>query len=162
MKSSQLETPVLLCAFNRPDKARQVFEMIRKARPKRFYLAVDGPAHDGQKAEVGFCQGLVDLVDWSCEVHTRFAASNQGCGQGMKNAIDWFLEEEEMGIILEDDCLPSESFFPFCEELLLRYRDSSEVGSILGNNFGYEGPKERSYEFGPLFHAWGWATWRGA
>lgn len=34
MKRSQLKTPVLLIAFNRPDLTEKVFEEIRKARPK--------------------------------------------------------------------------------------------------------------------------------
>ncbi len=40
----------------------------------------------------------------------------------MKAAIDWFFENEEAGIILEDDCHPSQDFFRFQDEMLDRYR----------------------------------------
>ena len=54
---------------------------------------------------------LSSNVDWDCEVKTLFRDKNLGCKYAVSSAIDWFFENEEMGIILEDDCLPSQSFF---------------------------------------------------
>ena len=34
--------------------------------------------------------------------------------------INWFFENEEEGVILEDDVLPIQSFFEYCDELLER------------------------------------------
>jgi hypothetical protein len=58
----------------------------------------------------------MDNIDWKCEVKTLFREKNLGCKYLVREAIDWFFENEKMGIILVDDCLPSLSFFQYCEE----------------------------------------------
>jgi hypothetical protein len=65
-----------------------------------------------------------------------------------------------MGIILEDDCLPSQSFFWFCEELLERYKDDMRVWQVGGSNF-QNGIKrgDGDYYFSKYNHIWGWASW---
>jgi hypothetical protein len=77
--------------------------------------------------------------------------------------MSWFFEHEEEGIILEDDCLPSPSFFSFCAELLERYRHDTRIMQIGGNNFENENTRgEYSYFFSNMIYIWGWATWRRA
>ena len=79
----------------------------------------------------------------------------------MSSAITWFFEREEEGIILEDDCLPAPEFFPFCDDLLARYRDNPDIWCITGDNFQQGIPRgEASYYFSKYPHVWGWATWR--
>jgi hypothetical protein len=105
---------------------------------------------------------MVGDINWGCEVTTNFQESNLGCGLGVSTAITWFFENEERGIILEDDIIPHPSFFPFCEELLVRHQNDSHVFAISGCNF--VPPEEISthgdYRFSQVPHIWGWATWR--
>ena len=84
-----------------------------------------------------------------------------GCGAAVSGAITWFFENVEAGIILEDDCLADPSFFPFCEEMLARYRDCPQVMHISGNN-NQDNMKDYaySYYFSVYSHIWGWAAWR--
>jgi hypothetical protein len=165
MENKSLETPILMVIFNRPDKTRVVFEAIRKARPKRLYFAADGPRphvpSDQEKCRE--TREIVKEVDWDCEVKTLFRDQNLKCGLAVSSAISWFFEHETEGIILEDDCLPSPSFFPYCQQLLERYRDDSRVMHIGGNNFlnGWKN-SDYSYYFSRNGHIWGWATWRRA
>jgi len=65
---------------------------------------------------------------------------------------------------LEDDCLPSTTFFSFCEELLAKYREDMRVMHIGGNNFESTDQRDRefSYRFSNMTYVWGWATWRRA
>jgi hypothetical protein len=159
-------TPVLLIIFNRADTTRLVFEAIRKARPPRLYVAADGPrphvASDQQKCAEA--RKIVERVDWPCEVKTLFHDKNLNCGKAPSTAMSWFFENEEQGIILEDDCLPSQSFFRYCQELLEKYKDDSRVMHIGGNNFlgGWRNDPDYSYYFSRSGHIWGWATWRRA
>jgi hypothetical protein len=74
-------------------------------------------------------------VDWDCEIKTLFRDHNLGCKHGCISAIDWFFENEEMGIILEDDILPDHSFFKYCEDLLIKHYDDNTVIHINGANF---------------------------
>ena len=121
------DTPLLMIAFNRPEKTRRVFDAVRAAAPKRLYLAADGPRAD-VPSDVDRCdrtRHVLEDVTWPCEVQRLYQTENLGCKRGVGAAIDWFLTHEESGIILEDDCIPTLDFFPFCAELLDRYRDDS-------------------------------------
>ena len=85
-----------------------------------------------------------------------------GCGKAVSKAISWFFNEVEKGIILEDDCLPSRSFFSFCEELLEKYNDNENIYVISGNNFLNNRVGNASYYFSAYGPIWGWASWRRA
>ena len=132
-----LKTAVLFLIFNRPDTTKQVFEAIRKSKPPRLYVAADGPRTDksGEAEKVEQVRRIAMQVDWNCEVKTLFREENLGCGKAVSSAITWFFKNEEEGIILEDDCLPNQSFFWFCEELLERYRDDMRIMAVSGDNF---------------------------
>lgn len=161
-----MHTAVLMVIFNRPETTRQVFDAIREARPERLYIAADGPRKNkpGERERCEECKSIVSDVDWACEVKTLFRAENLNCGRGPSSAFSWFFENEEEGIILEDDCLPSQSFFWFCQELLERYRHDNRIMHIGGNNFlnGWKKDDDYSYYFSQSGHIWGWATWRRA
>lgn len=156
-------TPILFLTFNRLDTTKRVFSKIAKAQPPRIYLASDG-AREAIAGEAKKVQSVRDYllanIDWQCEIKTLFREKNFGCKYAVSGAIDWFFEHEEMGIILEDDCLPDQSFFPYCEELLERYKNNDEIYLISGD--GRFSPKSRnqSYHFIGYSLIWGWATWR--
>jgi hypothetical protein len=157
-----LKTPVLLIIFNRPDTTQQVFDAIRLAEPRQLFVAADGP-REGKNGEAEKCRrarGIVKQLDWDCEVKTLFQEKNLGCGLGPATAINWFFENVEEGIILEDDCLPHPDFFRFCEELLAHHRHNERIMEISGDNF-QDGHKRgnASYYFSAYPHNWGWATW---
>jgi hypothetical protein len=164
--NSPLTTAVLLVIFNRPDTTRLVFEAIRKARPPRLYIAADGPRPhvEGDEVKCMEARMIQYEVDWECEVKTMYSETNLNCGIGPSSAFTWFFEHEEEGIILEDDCLPSQSFFWFCQELLTLYRNDTRIMHIGGNNFlrGWQHDPDYSYYFSRSGHIWGWATWRRA
>lgn len=105
---------------------------------------------------------VVDKVDWDCRVFTLFRDDNIGCSLGPRTAFDWFFSHETEGIILEDDCLPQQSFYSFCEELLERHRHDDRVIGISGCNLGYELKNGNSYTFSRIMNMWGWATWKRA
>jgi hypothetical protein len=160
-----LQTPVLFLVFNRPETTRRVFDVIRQKRPTQLFVAADGP-REGREGEAEKCEQvrrIATAVDWPCEVHTLFRNQNLGCGVAPAQAITWFFEQVEEGIILEDDCLPNLSFFEFCEVLLDRYRNHMEVMHIGGFNLqlGHKRGND-SYFYSRYTHIWGWATWRRA
>lgn len=159
-----LRTPVLFIAFNRYDSARSVFEAIRTARPPRLYFACDGARNEQERPKCDKVRSLVELVDWPCEVFTKFSDVNLGVKMGEATAMSWFWENEEMGIVLEDDTHPVQSFFWYCEELLERYKDDERVWAIMGNNLMTEmkPPTDDSYYWSCHGYGayWGWAGWR--
>ena len=165
MPSKYFSEPVLVIAFNRPDHLRVLLARLREIRPTNLYVAIDGPRSHvpGESDRVRMCRELLDTIDWTCELRTLIHDTNLGCGTGVSTAITWFFENVEQGLILEDDIIPTHSFFPFCEELLERYRDDERVFAISGCNFvpseGLSQP-DAPYRFSQVPHIWGWATWR--
>lgn len=160
------EVPVVLIAFNRPDLTRRVVDAVAAARPSTVFLLADGPrdgaADDVQKvAEV---RDILDAAPWAGAVHRRYLEANLGCGPAVASGLDWVFSQVERAIILEDDCLPDPSFFPFCEELLERYVDDERVMHVSGSNWGADPSAYLgwSYGFGGFASVWGWATWRRA
>lgn len=155
--------PVLLIGFNRPDFMAAQVAAVRAAKPTRLYVAVDGPRSD-RPVEVEKCRAVrecVKLVDWPCEVKTLFREKNLGCKMGVSGAIMWFFENEEEGIVLEDDCRPSEDFLRFASEMLVRYREDGRVGLVAGfNAFDLQSDRQASYHFSEHLDIWGWASWR--
>ncbi len=164
MKKSKLNTPVALIIFNRPEYTFKVFEVIAKARPAKLLITSDGPRPHrvGEAEKVDLARSIVSMVDWDCEVLTNFSSINRGCKYGPAKGIDWVFEQVEEAIILEDDCLPSLSFFRFCQELLDFYREDRRIAMIAGSNLlggSFDGITE-SYFFSRHTYCWGWATWR--
>ena len=160
-----LTTPVLFMIFNRPDTTQKVFNAIRQAKPKQLFVAADGPREEteGEKEKCKQARKVIEQVDWNCEVKTLFRDKNLGCKIADTFAIDWFFENVDEGIILEDDCLPSQSFFWFCQELLEYYRSDRRIMMVSGNNFQFGKARgEGSYYFSKYVQVWGWATWRRA
>lgn len=159
-------TPILFLIFNRPEKTKKVLEVLQILKPAKLYIVADGP-REGNLTDISLCNDTRDLalkmIDWPCELITQFRNENVGCGKGVSDAITWFFNQVEEGIILEDDCLPDLSFFEFCSVLLNRYRDNHRIMHIGGNNFQFgqiRGDGDYYYSF--FSHNWGWATWRRA
>jgi hypothetical protein len=156
-------TPILFILFANPDTASRVFEQIRKVQPKRLYVAADAPRTNRQGEELRCIKtrAIIEQVDWDCEVKTLFQDRNLGPETAISKAITWFFEQEEQGVILEHDCLPDLSFFPFCEELLNKYKEDTRIGHIGANCFLPAIIDDNiSYDFCSMSHIWGWATWR--
>lgn len=160
---SLFNTPVLFTIFNRLDKTKKVFDVIKHRKPKYLFIAADGPRKwvDDDNEKCRQTREIADQVDWDCKLKTLFQEKNLGCGKAMVTAIDWFFTNVNMGIILEDDCLPHIEFFDYCEELLKYYENEERVMLISGDNF-QKGKKigDASYYFSAYSHVWGWASWK--
>jgi len=164
--STGLSTPVLLIIFKRLATTEKVFEAIRQVKPQKLYVAADGPRADkaGEAEKAQATRDIIKKVDWECEIKTLFQEQNLGCGVAPATAITWFFEHEQTGIILEDDCLPSQSFFWFCQELLEKYRHDTRIMQVSGVNpqQGWRRDPDYDYYFSEAGITWGWATWRRA
>lgn len=157
------KSSILFLIFNRPDTTERVFQEIKAARPAKLYIAADGPRIDrpGEVLRCGETLKIVENIDWPCEVKRLYRTTNLGCKNAISSAIDWFFENEEEGIILEDDCLPARSFFYYCDTLLEKYRFDTRIRHIAGCSL-QRGKKwgEASTYFANQTHVWGWASWK--
>lgn len=160
---AKIDVAVLILFFCRDKQLAQVFAAVKEARPSRLYLCQDGPRGPQDMEGILKCREIVkdENIDWECEVHRWYREENMGCDPSTYRAQKWLFEHEEMGIILEDDIVASQSFFPFCKELLEKYKDDTRVSLICGmNDLGISNEVEDSYFFTKDGGIWGWATWR--
>lgn len=165
-ENKTFSVPILMLVFNRPKLTKVVLDKILEQNPQKLYVVADGP-REHKKDDEEKCKetrALFDNLPSEVQCIRLFRDKNLGSKLSVSSGITWFFEQEESGIILEDDCLPNHSFFPFMEQLLDKYRDDDKVMHIGGNNFqlgrarGFS--KDASYYFSNLTHIWGWATWR--
>jgi GR25 family glycosyltransferase involved in LPS biosynthesis len=165
MQKKIFNVPILFIIFNRPDYAQVVFNEIKKIKPKKLYIAADGPrkCNENDLINCSKTREIINQINWGCDVKTLFRQENLGCKISISSAITWFFKNELSGIILEDDCLPEQSFFWFCEELLEKYKNNKKVMMISGTSYLFNKAKfKESYFFTNFFAIWGWATWRRA
>lgn len=154
--------PVVLLGYRRPEHTQRVFDAIRAAKPRDLFLIMDGPKPGDSIDEelVQQTRAVVEEVDWKCSVRRVFASENLGLKARVTSGIDAVFQEVESAIILEDDCQPSTSFFPFASELLDRFAHDERVGIVSGTQrLRGQWLSSASYEFSRDVRIWGWATW---
>ncbi len=163
MEKWKNDIAVLCIFFARPEQFAKSFEQVRKARPKVLLLWQDGP-REGRPDDIENimkCREIADNIDWECEVHRNYHDKNMGCDPSTFYSHKWAFSIVDKCIILEDDIVPSESFFPFCKELLDKYENDTRVDRICGQTlYGGIPDKRYSYFFGRSGSSWGWASWR--
>ena len=156
-----VNTPVLFETFVRVDYARQVWDAIKAAQPKKLYFYSNkGRAEkEGEVERNNEIRSWVKEIDWDCELHTFFRDECVDIYTSLKGAVDWVCEHEEAWITLEDDVVPTAAFFSFCDQMIERYKDEPKVWCISGDNYmGYQ-PDYADYFFSHYHFMYGWATW---
>lgn len=161
MKPALVDVPVLILFFNRPEQLSGVFEQVKAARPSKLFLYQDGPRSEKDMPGIIACREIVGQIDWECEVHQLYQDKNYGCDPSEYLSQKWAFSMVEKCIILEDDDIPSLSFFPFCKELLDKYENDQRISMITGINYD-EITQDMPYDyfFATTFSISGWASWR--
>ena len=157
------DVPILLILWRRPEATRKLIKVLKSIKPRNLYIACDG-ARDGNSIEIQKVKKTREIVkkeiNWNADLNTFFSEKNVGCKYGVSNSINWFFNNVEEGIILEDDCIPHIDFFEFCEVLLEKYRNDKRIFCISGANQINQKIGNGSYFFSRYNHCWGWASWR--
>ncbi|MDY6298326.1 MAG: hemolysin activation protein [Alloprevotella sp.] len=161
MQTAKIDIAVLILFFNRPDALSAVFEEVRKARPSRLFLYQDGPRDERDLPGIEACRKVVEDIDWECDVRRLYRERNFGCDPSNFLSQKWAFSMADKCIVLEDDDIPSQSFFPFCKEMLDRYEHDTRISMITGINYDEKTPgMPYDYFFATTFSISGWASWR--
>lgn len=158
-----IKSPVVIFIYNRPEITLQLFNLICRVRPPKIYLISDGPkfADEIDFSKVIQCREIFNETNWIVEIKKNFSPVNLGCKIRIKSGIDWVFASENCAIILEDDCIPDESFFMFADEMLSKYESDLRIGAICAANFlTTRDIPVASYFATSHTQIWGWATWR--
>ena len=157
---AKFKTPILFTIYNRLETTKIVFDVIKKIKPTHLYIASDGPKNENDISNVKKVREyVINNIDWDVDLKTKFYKVNNGCGKAMSSSVDWFFNNVERGIILEDDTLPSITFFKFCEILLNRYANNKNIWHISGAVMHKKRTYKPSYYYSVYPGMWGWASW---
>jgi hypothetical protein len=151
--------PILITAYNRYINFKKLINSIKFYKSK-IYISIDGPKNSYDKIQQ---LKIVNLIKKNKKIHKikyRILNENLGCQKAVFSSLEWFFLQEEKGIILEDDTLPSKSFFKFCNELLIKFSKDKKVFSISGHIPFEKQSIKTDYFFSKIFMCWGWATWK--
>jgi hypothetical protein len=156
-----MKTPIAFIIFRRPEPTARVFQQIRHQRPERLFIIADGPRQGNtQDLELTTkARSVVEDIDWPCEVTRIYSDTNLGLRQRILTGLDDVFQRVDRAIILEDDCLPNQSFFEFCSELLSKYLETQSVALVAGSNFAPYKRAKADYFLSHTTLIWGWATW---
>jgi hypothetical protein len=130
------QTPLLILAYNRPEKVRALVDRLRTIAPPLVMVVVDGPraGRPGDDAKVQAVRDAVDGIDWGAEVRTRFRPVNVGLRASVVDAVGWATSEYGQVIVIEEDVLPGPDFIPYAEYMLELFRDDPRIAHISGYN----------------------------
>ena len=161
---SKCVTPVLIITFQRSALLRRLIDALRPVSPQNLFISCDGPRQSciDDLPRIAAVHAIIENdIDWPCNLHCHFSETNLGCSLGPITAINWFFNQVEHGIILEEDCIPNPDFLLYCTELIERHKHDQRIWCISGNSYLPSPPvAPASYFFSRYTLTWGWATWR--
>lgn len=153
-----MKSPILIICYNRPKEFSKLINLVKKMKQRKIFIFQDGLK--GKNKNWLKQRNLITNLKKNKNYTVKISDKNLGCKYGVKSAIDWFFKINKQGIILEDDCLPSISFFKYCDELLNIYKKNQKIKIISGYNFLNIKNYKYSYFFTKHVEVWGWATWK--
>lgn len=161
-KDFLVDVPVMVYIWIRPELQRRQFEVIKKARPSKLFLVSDGGRNEKEWNAIRQNREMYDTeVDWNCEVHKLYKEKNYGTYFLMREVGHFVFDNVDRAITMEDDILPSISFFRYCAELLETYKDDERICMICGfNHVGVSQDTPYDYLFARKGSIWGTAIWK--
>lgn len=158
------DTPVVVIAYNRPDKVRRLISRLADLKPDRIIFAVDGPkpGKASDIAKVAEVQSLAEDFSWTNKVETRFRPTNLGLRAAVTDVVSHAVSEFGQAIILEEDTLPGKNWFPYANRMLNEHRETTSIEHISGYNLvpeQFQTAQGRGSRLSRYPESIAWATW---
>jgi len=162
MKDELKDLSVLIVGYRRADNILKILEICKDSGVSNIYISVDGPK-----------SGNVDGIDDHTKIQnnlTKFKSTfsgnltiylrerNVGCAASVMSSCDWFFEQTEYGVVLEDDCLPTKDFFIFAKNIEPRIFNDKEIWLACGTQFAPKVFTNNSATISQYALTWGWVT----
>lgn len=163
MKEYLIDVPVQVNIWIRPECQKKLLEVLQLARPSIMFLVSDGGRNDSEQALIHENRTLMENgIDWDCKIYKLYENTNQGITKIIKKTHEFIWNKVDKCIFLEDDIIPSVSFFRYCKELLDLYENDPRIYIICGmNHLGvYPDDGRSDYFFSRQGSIWGYALWK--
>ncbi|WP_300926392.1 hypothetical protein [uncultured Dubosiella sp.] len=162
MKDYLIDVPVKVNIWIRPECQRKQFEIIKQVRPSILFLISDGGRNEQEWNAIKKNRKIFDEeIDWDCKIYKLYEKKNIGMYAISKKRNELIWSTVDKCIFLEDDLLPTKTFFYFCKEMLDRYENDKRINMICGmNHLGIYNKVNSDYFFSKQGSIWGYATWK--
>ena len=152
--------PVLVLAYIRPEMTMRLLQLLLDLGITKIYISMDGPRNDfDAKKQISLIEDIERLFSkkpafWKIQ----YLPKNFGVGRGVLAGLDWFFNNEDYGIVIEDDLEFGEDFLSFCANHLLNLDELDDIWMISGMQVLDEYSKNGSPILSGYPMIWGWAT----
>ena len=158
-----VNAPVIFFAFNRPHQTQQVLAALasQTIRPPVVIVFSDGPRSSVDETSVAAVRALLRNAN-GLKIQLVERESNYGCVRNIVEGISTVLRESPAAVMVEDDVLPSPTFYEAMCRLLTHYRAIPQVFSVSGYPSILPGALHSYTDdviLSPRFSCWGWAIW---
>ena len=162
LKPFLVDVPVRVNIWIRPNCQRKQFEVLKQARPSIMFLISDGGRNEKEWQAIRENREIFENeIDWECTVYKVYEEENRGLYTMSRKGAELIWSTVDRCIFLEDDQIPSVSFFKYCAELLEKYKNDMRVHTICAMNYAGEWNKtDADYFFSERGSIWGQATWK--
>lgn len=153
---------VLILGYQRPANIQKLLSLCKNLGIENIYVSIDGPKF-GDSSAVESQKHIVNVLDnfrkdFNGNFYSSVRRSNVGCAASVLSSIDWFFRQVDYGVILEDDCMPSEDFFKFASYMKLEIDRNEKIWIACGTQFAPSEVTGKSSVVSSYALTWGWMT----
>ena len=150
---------VALFVYRRPHRLKQILEKIGEYKPVELFVFADGPNNSEEKEMCEKTRSEVNQFAFDFIVTKHYSDYNKGLSANILEGISIVFEKYDSAVFIEDDCIPTLSFFHFCEYgLNAFFKDESvfQISAAKWLDIELKGPLKSQF----TLPSWGWASWR--
>lgn len=164
--------PALIIAYANYEAVKRRLEELRAFGIHDIYIYVDGFNHDGNIQRLHQRTQLIEMLEnelsSSMLSKVHICETNGGVGITVPAAVDWFFQNVEYGMILEDDCM----LLPNRKSVVLNAKDMVDkyqnivvcLSQPMNNSNLLSSQKNNVFIRSVFFTSWGWisnqTTWK--
>jgi len=151
--------PVVIFTYKKHLTLLEVLQSVTNYNTDRIYIVIDKANTIYDEEFNKKVRQIITQFNKNLTYELILAQNHMGLRYIFDYALDIVFEKEKQAIILEDDTIPSPNFFKYCEQMLEKHENNSQIGSIIGTNLGalHNAEMYCTVPIGMPF--WGWATW---
>ena len=159
---SQNIDAALIVAYRRHENVSKLIKILSDHGVKRIYVAIDRDSALDPNSLVDVNKMIEVAIAASKklpgQLRVALHSENVGCSAAVLSACEWFFENEEFGLILEDDCMPAKEFLTYANYSRKIIETNSDVWLFCGTQFAPYEKSADSWSLSKYALIWGWGT----
>jgi len=151
---------VLIVAYRRHAGVAQILHACENQGVDKVFVHVDAPRNEEAKLDVRRVISVVEEFANSSQLDISMSgeSENRGSAVSLIRTCDLIFGTEENLIILEDDCIPGDTFFEFAKDSFEYMKSNENVALFCGTQFAPVNLTRETWLLSPYPFQWGWGT----